>query len=219
MYPSTTTQVLNVLDVVLTAPTISNWHCLLFSKTENDRVVAVVMDMSSNGTFVNEAILGRNQQRDLQDQDEIAITNDHRFVFRYPENLQGNGSGFHQQYTVLDKLGTGHFAEVYLCVEKATGARYAVKIFQRDSQAKIDGLNAEMAILNSLNHPNVQHTKASFVEAKNVYLVIEYAGQGELFNYIVSKTKLSETETRNLFRQLFRGVEYLVGCTEIVGCK
>lgn len=200
----------NDSDIVIADPTISNRHCLIFNKSKDDQMVAVVMDMSSNGTFVNETSLGRNQQRDLEDKDEISITSKHRFVFRYSENLQNRGGVFSQQYTVLHKVGKGHFAEVYLCVEKATGSRYAVKIIQRDNNTKMDELDAEMAILNSLNHPNVQHTKASFVEARAVYLVMEYAGQGELFDHIVKKTKLSEAETRALFRQLFKAVEYLV---------
>jgi hypothetical protein len=64
----------DVPDVVMTDLAISNRHCVICSKTTNDRTVAVITDMSSNGTFVNEEILGRNQQRDLQDRDTISIT-------------------------------------------------------------------------------------------------------------------------------------------------
>ena len=40
--------------------------------------------------------------------------------------------------------------------------------------------------------------------------MLELAAEGELFNWIVMKQKLSEAETRKIFIQLFQGVKYLV---------
>lgn len=84
----------------MTDLTIANRHCVIYSKPTNGRTVAVAMDMSSNGTFINETFLGRNQQRYLQDGDTISITAKYRYVFRYPKNTKDKGSGFRQQYTV-----------------------------------------------------------------------------------------------------------------------
>jgi len=42
-----------------------------------------------------------------------------------------------------------------------------------------------------------------------LFLVTEYAANGELFNYIVSKQKLSEHEACIFFQQIISGVEYL----------
>lgn len=100
----------NVIDVVMTGLSISNRHCVIYSKATSNCSVAVVMDMSSNGTFINEAIIGRNQQRDLQDRDTISITPKNRYVFRYPENIQDKSTASHQEYAVLEKLGKGRFA-------------------------------------------------------------------------------------------------------------
>lgn len=169
-------------------------------------------DLSSNGTFVNEAIVGRNQRRELQEQDEIAVMDKARFIFRYPRSR--TSSGFAQQYTLLERLGKGHFAEVFLCVEKSTGQRYAVKIFTKhpgtDERSKTDGLQQEIAVLMGVSHPNVLCLKDTFNEKNAVYLVLELAPEGELFNYIVTKQKLSEDESRKLFVQLFQGIKYLV---------
>lgn len=43
-----------------------------------------------------------------------------------------------------------------------------------------------------------------------MYLVLELAPEGELFNLIVMKQKLTEEETRKVFVQLFQGMSYLV---------
>ncbi|GAP83399.1 putative CAMK RAD53 protein kinase [Rosellinia necatrix] len=198
-------------DVVIDDPIVSNRHCLLFTENKGDDTVAIMEDLSSNGTFVNEAIVGRNQRRELQEQDEIAVMDKARFIFRYPRSR--TSSAFLQQYTLLERLGKGHFAEVFLCIEKSTGQRYAVKIFTKhpgmDERSKMDGLQQEIAVLMGVSHPNVLCLKDTFNEKNAVYLVLELAPEGELFNHIVSKQKLTEDEARKLFSQLFQGIKYL----------
>ncbi|KAL7798046.1 kinase-like domain-containing protein [Trichoderma ceciliae] len=198
-------------DVVVSEGVVSNRHCLIFAENVGTDTVAVVEDVSSNGTYVNEALVGRNQRRELEDQDEIAVHGKARFVFRYPQSRQT--SAFSQQYTLMEKLGKGHFAEVYLCVEKSTGKRYAVKIFTKhpgvEDKSKTEGLQQEIGVLMGVSHPNVLCLKDTFTEREHVYLVLELAPEGELFNYIVMKQKLSEDETRKLFIQLFQGIKYL----------
>lgn len=175
-------------------------------------MVAILEDLSSNGTFINDAIVGRNRHRELEDGDEVTILHEARFVFRYPRSRSANG--FHQQYRIHKQLGKGHFATVYLCVERATGTRYAVKVFEKragDSQrSQADPLQQEIALLMGVNHPNLLCIKDTFDEADGVYLVLELAPEGELFNLIVSKQKLSENDTRYIFVQLFEGLKYLV---------
>lgn len=198
-------------DMRLDYGTISNRHCLIFNENKNSGAVAVIEDLSSNGTFVNEAILGRNKRRELEDADEIALVDSARFIFRYPKSRQS--SAFHSQYRILQQLGKGHFATVYLCVERSTGNKFAVKKFERrmgDSQrSQTEGLQQEIAVLMSVSHPNVLCLKDNYEEPDGVYLVLELAAEGELFNWIVAKQKLTEAETRKVFIQLFQGVKYL----------
>lgn len=199
-------------DIVVNEGIVSNRHCLLFTENNGTDTVAIVEDLSSNGTFVNEAIVGRNQRRELDDQDEIAVHGKARFIFRYPQSRRT--SAFSQQYALLEKLGKGHFAEVYLCIERSTGQRYAVKIFTKppgmEDKSKTEGLQQEIGVLMGVSHPNVLCLKDTFNERDRVYLVLELASEGELFNFIVMKQKLTEDETRKLFLQLFQGIKYLV---------
>jgi serine/threonine-protein kinase CHEK2 len=199
-------------DLIVDIATISNRHCLLFSEHKYGETIVVLEDLSSNGTFVNEAIVGRNKRRELEDGDEITILDEARFVFRYPHHKR-EASAFRSQFRILQQLGKGHFASVYLCVEKATGCKFAVKKFERrigDSQrSQTEGLQQEIAVLMSVSHPNVLCLKDTFDEADGVYLILELASEGELFNWIVMKQKLSEGETRKVFVQLFQGIKYL----------
>lgn len=61
-----------------------------------------------------------------------------------------------------------------------------------------------------VSHPTLLCLKDTFNEDDGTYLVLELATEGELFNWIVMKQKLSEAETRRVFVQLFQGVKYLV---------
>ncbi|KAF2015890.1 lanosterol 14-alpha-demethylase [Aaosphaeria arxii CBS 175.79] len=198
-------------DRIINSLTVSNRHCLLFAENKDGDSTAVLEDLSGNGTFVNDTLVGRNKRRVLNEGDEIGILDAARFVFRYPLNRDTNG--FRQQYTLQEQLGKGHFASVYLCVEKTTGARYAVKKFDKRSgpgeKSKVDGLQQEIAVLMSVSHPALLCLKDTFDEDDGVYLVLELAPEGELFNWIVMKQKLSESEARKVFVQLFQGIKYL----------
>jgi serine/threonine-protein kinase Chk2 len=199
-------------DRVIDSLTVSNRHCLLFTEKKAGDVTAVLEDLSGNGTFVNDTMVGRNKRRVLNEGDEIAILDAARYVFRYP--LVRNTHQFRQQYTMQEQLGKGHFASVYLCVEKSTGIRYAVKKFEKRSgpgeKSKVDGLQQEIAVLMGVSHPTLLCLKDTFDESDGVYLVLELATEGELFNWIVMKQKLTEDEARKVFVQLFQAVKYLV---------
>ena len=174
--------------------------------------MAFIEDLSSNGTFVNEAIVGRNKRRELEHGDEISILDQARCLFYYPRNR--DTSAFRQQYRILQQLGKGHFATVYLCIERVTGMQYAVKRFEKrygdSGRSQTDGLQQEIGVLKAVSHPNMLCLKDTFDEDDGVYLVLELAPEGELFNWIVMKQKLTEEETRGVFIQLFQGVRYLV---------
>lgn len=159
--------------------------------------------------------MGRNKRRELEDADEISVLDQARFIFYYPKNRDSNS--FRQQYRILQQLGKGHFATVYLCVERSTGMQFAVKRFEKrpgDDRSRTDGLQQEIGVLKSVSHPNMLCLKDTFDEADGVYLVLELAPEGELFNCIIMKQKLTEEETRKVFVQLFQGIKYLVSVSD-----
>ncbi|TGJ84183.1 hypothetical protein E0Z10_g4569 [Xylaria hypoxylon] len=199
-------------DLVVDDPAVSNRHCLLFWENRAKEVVALIEDLSSNGTFVNEAIVGQNCRRDLKDNDEITILDKARFVFTYPVT-RPTGNTFLQNYTVLERIGKNHYAEFFRCVEKSTGQLYAVKVFTRipgsEERSILDGLHQEIAVLRSVSHPNIVSLKDTFTEQNTLYLVLDLLPANELFDLIVQKEKLTEQETRNIFSLIVDAVKYL----------
>ena len=92
--------------------------------------------------------------------------------------------------------------------------QYAVKRFEKrqgeSGRSQTDGLQQEIGVLKSVSHPNMLCLKDTFDEEDGVYIVLELAPEGELFNTIVMKQKLTEEEARKVFIQLFQGIKYLV---------
>jgi serine/threonine-protein kinase Chk2 len=199
-------------DLHVNDPLVSNRHCLIFTENKNGRTTAVIEDLSNNGTFVNEAIVGRNRRRELNDRDEIIVLDRARFIFRYPKTIAKNNT-FGRKYTIRQKIGTSYLSEVFSCVEKSTGQVYAVKVFTKnpgDLPSKTDSWQQEIAIFMGIDHQNILYAKDAFDEEDAVHLVLELAPGGELFDFIIEKKKLTEEETRKIFIQLFQAVKYLV---------
>ncbi|KAF8464560.1 kinase-like domain-containing protein [Kalaharituber pfeilii] len=197
-------------DIVVDSPVVSNRHCVIFKETAGAEPLAIVEDLSSNGTFVNGTIVGRNKRRSLKQGDEITVAGGAVFVFRYPHHA--TAGRFEDSYTLGQRLGSGHFATVHIATEKRTGNNFAVKIFKKpktDEKSRLTGLHQEVAVLMSVSHPNVLCLKETFDEDDGVYLVLELANEGELFEYIIQKGKLSESDSRKVFIQLLNGLKYL----------
>ena len=180
--------------------------------------MAVLQDISSNGTYVNNVNVGHYERREINDGDQICIHNVATFVFRY--SSCGSKKDFRKQYRVESVLGKGRFAVVHLITEKATGVQYAVKHINgskkvgqnamRDRKCELKTSFREVALLMALRHSNVLCLRDAFFDMGGVYLVLEFAPEGELFNWIVENHKLTEPEAHKVTWQLFQGVSYLV---------
>ena len=70
-------------------------------------------------------------------------------------------------------------------------------------------MSREIKILKQVNHPNIIKLYEIIESPKQLYLIMEYASGGELFDYIVARSKLKEPQACVFFQQLLAGVEYL----------
>lgn len=101
--------------------------------------------------------------------------------------------------------------QVKLATHAVTGHKVAVKILNK---AKIKQLGMEEKVQREINilhlctHPHINRLYEVIDTPTDIFLVIEYVSGGELFDYIVSKGRLSADEARNFFHQIVSGVEY-----------
>jgi len=108
-------------------------------------------------------------------------------------------------YRILDTLGYGAFSVVRAAVDSRTERTVAIKIVPRARIAG-DGLMArfemEIRVLQQMRHPNVVQLIDVLSDELNFYIVMEFCGGGELFQYIIDRGKLDESQARGFFRQL-----------------
>ncbi|CAD8060559.1 unnamed protein product [Paramecium primaurelia] len=117
-----------------------------------------------------------------------------------------------QNYVLDRTLGKGTFGKVKLGYHTICDEYVAVKILEKrkiESDADFIRVQREIAILRKVEHQNVIKLYEIIESETNLYLVMEYAKGGELFDYIVKKNQLSELAATKYFIQLIDAVEYL----------
>eukprot|EP01135_Chromosphaera_perkinsii_P009356 Nk52_evm32s1737 gene=Nk52_evmTU32s1737 len=114
-------------------------------------------------------------------------------------------------FSIGDTIGSGGFAKVRKGVHKVTGEPVAIKIVNK---AVLKGPTAKNRLVNeieamkTLNHENICELYGVIETENSVYLLLEYAPGGELFDYIVSRGKLKEVEARKYFVQILNALNY-----------
>jgi serine/threonine protein kinase len=76
-------------------------------------------------------------------------------------------------------------------------------------RTQIERVGREIQILKQLRHPHVVRLWEIIYATDRIYLVMEYAAKGELFQYIVKQGRLREDEGRRFFVQIISGIAYL----------
>uniref|UniRef100_A0A3Q3CZT2 non-specific serine/threonine protein kinase n=2 Tax=Haplochromini TaxID=319058 RepID=A0A3Q3CZT2_HAPBU len=113
-------------------------------------------------------------------------------------------------YRLLKTIGKGNFAKVKLARHVLTG-REVRQIFNLCFITFILCvlfLFREVRIMKILNHPNIVKLFEVIETEKTLYLVMEYASGGEVFDYLVAHGRMKEKEARAKFRQIVSAVQY-----------
>uniref|UniRef100_A0A3B4A5L0 non-specific serine/threonine protein kinase n=1 Tax=Periophthalmus magnuspinnatus TaxID=409849 RepID=A0A3B4A5L0_9GOBI len=107
-------------------------------------------------------------------------------------------------YRLLKTIGKGNFAKVKLARHILTGREVAIKIIDKTqlNPTSLQKLYREMRIMKTLNHPNIVQLFEVIETEKTLYLVMEYASGGEVFDYLVAHGRMKEKEARAKFRQV-----------------
>ncbi|XP_076867575.1 serine/threonine-protein kinase MARK1-like isoform X2 [Brachyhypopomus gauderio] len=113
-------------------------------------------------------------------------------------------------YRLLKTIGKGNFAKVKLGRHVLTGREVAVKIIDKTqlNPTSLQKLFREVRIMKVLNHPNIVKLFEVIETDKTLYLIMEYASGGEVFDYLVAHGRMKEKEARAKFRQIVSAVQY-----------
>ncbi|CAI5759851.1 unnamed protein product [Candida verbasci] len=128
-------------------------------------------------------------------------------------------------------LGRGSTGRVRLAKNINTGQLAAVKIVPKSNFKKLEnpkykrpkddlnsddvanrlpyGIEREIIIMKLISHPNIMGLYDVWENKNDLYLILEYIEGGELFDYLIKKGKLHESEALNYFKQILNGINYL----------
>ena len=100
-------------------------------------------------------------------------------------------------YVLGRDLGKGTFGEVMVGSHSLTGEKVAIKVLEKEKIIDVHDVERvarEIHILKIVRHPAIVQLYEIIETSKELYLIMEYARGGELFEYIVSRKRVREKD-------------------------
>lgn len=132
------------------------------------------------------------------------------------KSKDSNGYPNLNNYTIIDKIGSGSYGKVYLARDSITDKLYAMKVIIKPTdKLKNDNLvsiQREIAIMKKIRHKNVS-SLYEVIDDKNenkIYIVIDYIDNGTILkkkenNY----ERINSKKVKKYLYQLTAGLKYL----------
>ena len=109
-------------------------------------------------------------------------------------------------------LGKGKFGRVYLAKERSSGFICALKVLHK-SELSHGGVERqvrrEIEIQSNLAHPNILRLYGHFHDAKRIFLILEFAGKGELYKHLRKEQRFPEWKAAQYIAQMAAALKYL----------
>jgi aurora kinase len=109
-------------------------------------------------------------------------------------------------------LGKGKFGRVYLAKEHSSGFVCALKVLHK-SELSHGGVERqvrrEIEIQSNLAHPNILKLFGHFHDSKRIFLILEFAGKGELYKLLRKEQRFPEWKAAQYIAQMASALKYL----------
>lgn len=143
-----------------------------------------------------------SQQRMLWNQDNLEKEN-HLNIPDRPWQVS--------DFRIGKKLGRGKYGNVYFARERTSGRPVALKVLFKsslDGQEALLNLRREVEIQSRVHHTHILECYGYFYDSAHVYLLLEYAPEGEVFRTLKSVGYFQEQVARAYVRQVCEALAY-----------
>ena len=108
-------------------------------------------------------------------------------------------------------LGKGKFGRVYLAREREHGFICALKVLHKNElhHARVEKqVRREIEIQGNLRHPNILRLYGHFHDNRRIFLILEFAGKGELYKHLRREGRFSESKAAQYISQMASALRY-----------
>lgn len=109
-------------------------------------------------------------------------------------------------------LGKGKFGRVYLARERSEQFICALKVLHKSElqHGKVEKqVRREIEIQSNLRHPNILRLYGHFHDSKRIFLILEFAGKGELYKLLRKENRFPEWKAAQYIAQMAAALKYL----------
>ena len=110
-------------------------------------------------------------------------------------------------------IGRGGYGKIYLAKNTKDNKEYAIKYISKEKmkQVGVDGsvIQREIDVHIRINHPRIIKLHSFLEDKYNYYLALEYAPNGNLYQYIQKKKGMPESEAFKYFIQVSSAIYFL----------
>uniref|UniRef100_A0A1A7WDF6 Protein serine kinase H1 n=4 Tax=Nothobranchiidae TaxID=405002 RepID=A0A1A7WDF6_9TELE len=113
------------------------------------------------------------------------------------------------KYEIKALIGRGSFSRVFRVEHRSTRQPYAIKMIETRYRAGREVCESELCVLHRVRHTNIIQLMEVFETAERVYMVMELATGGELFDRIIARGSFTERDATRVLQMVLDGVKYL----------
>ncbi|KAI5173167.1 hypothetical protein PAEPH01_1861 [Pancytospora epiphaga] len=109
-------------------------------------------------------------------------------------------------------LGIGRFGQVWLARHKESGHIVSLKMIAMcsiDTVANVKNLRREVEVHLALDHPNILKMYGYFYDSQRLYLILEYAGQGDIWRILHDSGHFDESRSSCYILQILSALEHM----------
>jgi len=120
------------------------------------------------------------------------------------------GSIFKDKFDIYEELGRGRFGVVFKVKDKDTREVFAAKFVRCRKQEEREKCKEEINIMNGLDHSRLLQLAAAYENPREVIMIMEFIGGGELFEKVVADDfTLTEHDCVLFMRQICMAIGYM----------